>query len=61
MYRDGDVWKPAPQQGGTLSAASDRFNRAEFAPVTTTALRLEIQLQEGSSAGILEWRVIEAE
>lgn len=35
----------------------DQFNTVKFAPVTATALRLEADLQEGFSGGILEWRV----
>jgi hypothetical protein len=31
----------------------------EFVPVTTTALRLDLQLVEGFSAGIYEWEVEE--
>lgn len=37
--------------------AVDRFNRVEFAPVETTAIRIETQLQKEWSGGILEWRV----
>jgi hypothetical protein len=35
----------------------DQFNRVTFTPVTTTALRLEVQLQPKFSVGILEWRM----
>jgi len=35
------------------------FSRLEFDAVTTDALRLEVQLGEGYSGGLLEWRVIE--
>jgi hypothetical protein len=34
-------------------------NRVTFTPVTTTALRLEVQLQPKFSGGILEWRMKE--
>jgi hypothetical protein len=37
--------------------AKDRFNRAAFAPLTTDAVRLEVQLQKGFSGGILQWRL----
>ena len=37
--------------------AKDRFNSATFAPVTTDAVRLEVQLQKGFSGGILQWRL----
>jgi hypothetical protein len=29
----------------------------KFAPVRTTALRLEVQLQENWSAGVHEWKI----
>lgn len=39
----------------------DRFNRIDFEPVQTTALRLEAQLQPNFSAGILEWQINSSE
>jgi hypothetical protein len=35
----------------------DMYNKVTFTPVRTSALRLEIQLQEKFSAGIHEWKV----
>jgi hypothetical protein len=35
----------------------DRFNRLRFPPVTTTGLRMEVQLEPNWSAGIQEWKV----
>jgi DUF1680 family protein len=37
--------------------AKDGFNEVTFNPVTTDALRIDVQLQDGVSAGILEWQV----
>jgi len=56
VYRRGDRWEPVSgaQEFGT---AMDRFNRADFTPVSTSAIRLEVQLQSGWSGGVLEWRV----
>jgi uncharacterized protein len=59
LYRDGDAWKPVPTDG-EFPVAKDRYNRVEFAPLTTDALRIEAQLQPEFSAGILEWRVLPA-
>jgi hypothetical protein len=59
LYRDGDAWKPVPTDG-EFPVAKDRYNRLEFAPLTTDALRIEAQLQPEFSAGILEWRVLPA-
>ncbi|MGO9113877.1 MAG: beta-L-arabinofuranosidase domain-containing protein, partial [Thermoguttaceae bacterium] len=55
-WRDGDQWK-AVQDGTTFSVAKDRFNSASFAPVTTDAVRLDVQLRKGFSGGILQWRL----
>ena len=57
LYKAGDEWKIVP--GGDLGLKPDRFNRITFAPVTTTGLRLDTQLQNQFSAGILEWEVPE--
>jgi len=56
LYRDGGQWKPV--QGATdYGVERDKFNRVTFQPVTTGALRLDVQLQKNQAAGILEWRV----
>ena len=37
----------------------DKSNRMTFEPITTTALRLDVQFQNDWSADVLEWRVEE--
>jgi DUF1680 family protein len=56
LYRDRDQWKPVSNPS-PYGVKMDRFNRTTFAPVTTTALRIEAQLQPGYSGGIVEWKV----
>jgi DUF1680 family protein len=56
QYRAGDAWKPVEAQGSP-GVAKDQFNRLEFDPVETDALRIVVQLQPDFSGGILEWRV----
>jgi hypothetical protein len=56
LYRDGKEWKPVTGASG-FTVARDRYNRVTFDPVTTAALRLEVQLQSEASGGILEWKV----
>ena len=56
MYKDGDAWKPVAN-ASPAGTADDTFNKVTFDKVTTTALRLQVQLKDGVSAGILEWRV----
>ncbi len=42
-----------------FGVARDTWNRTEFMPVRTGALRLSVQLQDGFSGGMLEWKVEE--
>jgi hypothetical protein len=56
LYKDGNDWKPI-ETTDTYGVARDRFNAVTFKPVTTSALRLEVTMQEGFSAGIQEWKV----
>ncbi|HZZ82398.1 MAG TPA: hypothetical protein VFE62_28120, partial [Gemmataceae bacterium] len=58
VWLDGNDWKPVelkPDQA--YETALDEFNRVEFKPVTTRAIRLEVTLQPSFSGGILEWQV----
>jgi len=56
LYKDGEDWKPV-ETTDQFGVAKDGWNKATFKPVTTTALRLEVVLQPGVSAGVQEWRV----
>jgi uncharacterized protein len=55
LYLDGKDWKPV-ESTSAFGTKVNQYNRATFGPVTTTALRLEAQLQPQFSAGILEWK-----
>ena len=62
LYRDGDEWKPVTLRGANaVPIALDRWCEVQFAPVATTALRLEVTQQEKWSSGVLEWRLVAAE
>jgi hypothetical protein len=56
LYQDNGQWKPVP---GDLKydTGKDRYNEVTFPAVKTTAIRMEVTLQNGYSGGILEWRV----
>ena len=54
LYKDGEDWKPV-SNASAYGTARDRFNTVTFDSVQTEALRIEVQLQEGFSGGILEW------
>ncbi|MHC4081322.1 MAG: glycoside hydrolase family 127 protein [Planctomycetota bacterium] len=55
LYRQDDAWKPVPAPSG-YGVQRDVYNRVEFDPVETSALRIEVQLRPDCSGGILEWR-----
>jgi len=56
IYKEGAEWKPVAG-ASEYGTKMDQSNRVTFTPVTTTALRVEVQLQAGWSGGILEWKV----
>jgi DUF1680 family protein len=56
LYFDDGDWREGVLRS-PCATELDRYNRVELEPVKTTALRIEVQLQEGWSGGILEWRV----
>ncbi len=59
LWRDGGRWKPVPD-AMNLPVAKDRFNSVSFPAVTSDAVRLEVQLKNGFSSGILRWRLVSA-
>jgi len=56
LYKDGDNWKEVEGATQARTAIND-YNRVTFTPVNASALRLEVQLQPGFSAGILKWKI----
>ncbi|MDB5357733.1 MAG: transcriptional initiation protein Tat [Phycisphaerales bacterium] len=56
LYMDGGKWKPV-DAASAFGTKPDAFNRTPFAPIETSALRISVQLQDGFSGGILEWKV----
>jgi hypothetical protein len=44
VYKEGNDWKPVTTTE-PYGVARDQYNRVAFQPVTTSALRIEIQLQ----------------
>jgi hypothetical protein len=58
MWLDGGEWrevKLAP--GASYGVARDAPQSVSFEPLETSALKLEVALQSGFSAGVLEWKV----
>ena len=56
LYRAGDEWRPVETQE-QFGVAKDQFNTVKFTPVTTTALRVELQAQANFSIGMQKWTV----
>ncbi len=56
LYKDADEWKPV-ETVDQFAAAKDKFNIVKFTPVTTTALRVELQSQPNVSVGVQKWTV----
>lgn len=58
FYKEGEHWREVE---ATLAygTETDTYNRVTFRPVTTTALKMEVQLQSGQSGGVLEWKLNE--
>jgi len=53
LYKDGDTFKPV-ETSDVYGTAPDKYNTVTFKPVTTTALKIEVQLQDNVSGGILD-------
>jgi hypothetical protein len=53
-YRSGNEWKVLKTVD---TPKKDAYDTVEFGAVETTGLRMDIQLQEGVSGGVLEWKV----
>lgn len=56
LYKKDGQWVPV-KNTTPYSVSKDSFNVVSFEPVTTTALRMEIQLPVDNSTGIHEWAV----
>jgi hypothetical protein len=56
LYKDGAEWKEVARPTAA-GVEVNTYNRVSFDPVTTTAVRLDVQLKAGYSGGILEWNL----
>ncbi len=57
-YQDGEIWREV-EDASPYGTQTDVYNRVTFRTVTTTALKMEVQLQPGKSGGVLEWKLNE--
>jgi len=58
LYKENEEFKEVSNPSG-YGAEKDKFNKTSFEPVETGGLRVEIQLQDEWSAGIIELKVNE--
>jgi hypothetical protein len=56
LYRDNGEWKAVANPAG-YGCEGNRYNRTTFDPVETDGLRLDVQLPEKFSSGLLQWKV----
>jgi hypothetical protein len=56
LYKSGEDWLPVKPVGEYI-VAKDAWNQIKFAPVRTSALRLEVRMQKDWSAGVHEWKI----
>lgn len=55
-YKKGDEWLPV-ENTTPYTIRKDSYNKVQFKPVSTTALKLVLKLPEDNAAGIHEWIV----
>jgi uncharacterized protein len=56
FYKEGDQWVPVKNKEA-YENSKDKYNTVRFEPVTTKALKIEIQQPVDHSAGLHEWNV----
>ncbi len=57
LYKDSKSnWVPV-ETNDQYTVETDQYNTVWFKPIKTKAIRIQAQLQENQSAGILEWKV----
>jgi len=58
LYKVGDNWRPV-ENASEYGKQLNRYNRATFKSVDTTALRVAVKLRPNFSGGILEWKILQ--
>lgn len=53
LYREGQAWKPVVNPDG-YTVQKDQYNVTRFDPIETEAIKVEIQMLENFSSGLLE-------
>lgn len=56
LYKKGNEWLPVKAKG-EFSTALDKLNTTEFEPVTTEAVKMEVDTRQDASTGLYEWNI----
>ena len=56
LYREHGEWKPVAHPSG-YGCEKDRYNRTTFDAIETDGLRLDVEMPEKFSSGLLQWKV----
>ena len=59
LYAKEKSWLPVKNKS-PYETTLNQYNVVSFEPVSTTAIRLVVQLQQEYSGGILEWKITES-
>ncbi|MDX2443832.1 MAG: glycoside hydrolase family 127 protein [Bacteroidales bacterium] len=56
LYQNGSEWMPVKSKS-PYAVSRNEWNEMEFEPITTTSLKLQVQLSKEFSSGLYEWEV----
>ncbi len=56
LYRDGREWKEVEARA-PFGLEANAFNRVDFTPVRTSAMRIEARIAPDAGVGVAEWRI----
>ena len=56
FYKEADSWKPV-KNASAFGVEPDQYNRVSFDSVRAEGLKIDVELREGFSGGILEWAI----
>jgi hypothetical protein len=56
LYKEDNHWNEVKAKG-PYTTNKDCYNKLDFEPVFTTALKVVASLQKDESGGVIEWKV----
>lgn len=55
-YKNNNKWEEVVAKS-PYTVEKDKYNILEFEPITTAELKMDVQLQDGESGGVIEWKI----